>query len=478
MTFNSLQYALFLPVTLAVYWALPHRMRMGRRELPLRQLFLLGVSYLFYGIGAGWFLAMLVFTTVVDYNVANAIERSEGDRRRKWILVVSLAVNLGVLGFFKYSNFFVAQAAELLDRLGLNPGLPVLRVALPIGISFYTFQSIAYVVDVYRRSIPACRNFVDFATFVAFFPQLVAGPISRAKSLLPQLQRDRTRPDAAKATSGLLLILLGLLKKVVIADSLAPIADQAFDGKPEGTSVALAGIVAFAFQIYADFSGYTDIARGTARLLNVELIHNFRQPYFSRSITEFWRRWHISLSNWLRDYLYIPLGGNRSGPLRTYRNLFLTMLLGGLWHGAGWPFVIWGGLHGTYLALERARGREVTVDEPSPRRPREVAAAVWTFALVCLAWVFFRSLSLADALGVLAAIGDVSGPALAGGDAVILVAMIVAALAIDVATMKIVHPVDLLRRRPAVTGLAIGISVLLIVLFSGHDPIPFIYFQF
>ncbi len=478
MTFNSLQYALFLPVTLLVYWLLPQRVEVAGLRVRLRQPFLLGASYVFYGAGAGWFLLMLMFTTLVDYNVGRALDRFQGHRRRQAVLVLSLSVNLGVLGFFKYSGFFVAQVSDLLDRVGLNPGMPVLRVALPIGISFYTFQSIAYVVDVYRRQIPACRNVVDFATFVAFFPQLVAGPISRARTLLPQLQAERGRPGGPKVVSGLLLILVGLFKKVVIADSLAPIANQAFDGHPESTTVALAGIVAFAFQIYADFSGYTDIARGTARLLNVQLIHNFRQPYWSMSVTEFWRRWHISLSNWLRDYLYIPLGGNRRGSWSTYRNLMVTMLLGGLWHGAGWPFVIWGGLHGLFLSAERARRHGVPPTDQGARRPRDLVAVLWTFALVCFAWVFFRSASVADAVGVLAALGDVHGQPLAIGDLVVLLAMCGCTVVIDIVTARASHPVDLMRRRPVVSGVALGVIVCSILLFSGKTPVPFIYFQF
>jgi len=484
VTFNSLQYALFLPVTLLLYWTLPHRLRIGGRQLPTRQLWLLLASYAFYWAGAGWFLAMLVFTTVVDYNVGRFLERTEGESHRRWILAISLAVNLGALGFFKYSGFFVEQFDELLGKAGLSPGLPILRVALPIGISFYTFQSIAYVVDVYRRDIEACDDLVDFATFVAFFPQLVAGPISRAKALVPQLRKERQRPDGAQVTSGLMLMLLGLLKKVVVADSLAPMVNQAFDGKHQGTSVALAGIIGFAFQIYADFSGYTDIARGSARLLNVELIHNFRQPYLSRSVTEFWRRWHISLSNWLRDYLYIPLGGNRGGRWRTYRNLMVTMLLGGLWHGAGWPFIIWGGLHGLYLAIERARGvrpppaPDTGAGGEVPRRPRQVAAAAWTFALVCFAWVFFRSPTVADALGVLRGVFDINGATLPGNDLVLFMTMVAGMVVIDLLTIRITHPVDTLRRRPVLTGAAVGLSIALVVLFSGRTPVPFIYFQF
>jgi alginate O-acetyltransferase complex protein AlgI len=478
--FNSLQYALFLPVTLLVYWLLPYRTRwtVAGRPAPAKQLFLVLASYVFYAAFDWRFLLLLWFTTTVDYNVAKGLERVEARRRRRQLLFVSIGVNLGVLGYFKYAGFFVAQASDLFSKVNLDPGLPVLSILLPAGISFYTFQSIAYVVDVYRRDIGACRAPVDFAAFVAFFPQLVAGPISRASALLPQLTADRRRPDANRVMSGLLLILLGLVKKVVIADSLAPLVTQAFDGRHDGSSVALVGILSFAFQIYADFSAYTDLARGSARLLNVELIQNFRQPYLSRSVTEFWRRWHISLSNWLRDYLYIPLGGNRGQPSRTYLNLMVTMLLGGLWHGAGWTFVIWGGLHGLYLSAERARNRRRTITDALPRSPRALASVARTFALVCLAWVFFRASSVGNAFDVLASLFDFGGATVSASDWATFGAMVGAMVAIDLVTRLAVHPLELVRRRPALTGFAVGVALVLVVVFSGGTPVPFIYFQF
>jgi D-alanyl-lipoteichoic acid acyltransferase DltB (MBOAT superfamily) len=476
MTFNSLQYALFLPVVLAGYWLLP-----GRGDRPgiaahARQLWLLAASYLFYALFDWRFSLLLLFTTVVDYNVAKGLERVE--HRRRLLLACSIAVNLGVLGAFKYFNFFVDSAAELLTKVGLDASVPVLRVALPYGISFYTFQSIGYTVDVYRRQIAACRDPIDFATFVAFFPQLVAGPISRAKNLLPQIQTDRRPPKSRQVLSGCLLILLGLFKKVVLADPLAPVVAKAFGGASDaGTGLAAIGVLAFAIQIYADFSGYTDMARGSARLLNIELVHNFDQPYLSRNITEFWRRWHISLSTWLRDYVYIPLGGNRGGTVAALRNLMITMLLGGLWHGAGWNFIVWGGLHGTYLCVDRLRGARRDLPDGVPRA-REVPSILITFVLVCVAWVFFRSGSFDQALEVLRAFVRPTGIAPSMTDVALVGSAAVLVLGIDLAQRAITHPLTAIVRRPARTGVLAGAAVVAIVVFSGGAPVPFIYFQF
>jgi len=471
VTFNSLQYALFLPLVLGLYWAVPRR---------FRQPLLLVASYVFYGLWDWRFLLLLMFTTGVDWAVGIGVDRLDPvveQRRRRRLLLISITVNLVVLGFFKYADFFITSASELLGRAGLDPGAPVLRVVLPIGISFYTFQSIGYTVDVYRGRLPACRRLLDFATFVAFFPQLVAGPISRAPNLLPQIEADRARPTRRQVTSGLLLILLGLFKKVVLADPLAPHVANAFDeGRHPGTVMALTGMVAFAFQIYADFSGYSDIARGSARLLNVELVHNFEQPYLSRNITEFWRRWHISLSTWLRDYLYIPLGGNRGGAVRTYRNLMATMLLGGLWHGAGWNFVIWGGLHGLFLVVDRLRG--AAVDASRALRARDVPAILATFALACLAWVFFRAHTFDQAVQVLRGVADAGGETLPLSSLVFVVALVGAAVALDLVQRRMVHPLRVVADRPALTGAFVGLALVGIIVFSGGAPVPFIYFQF
>ncbi len=490
MTFNSLQYALFLPVVLVGYWLLPKgnplAARIGldrpRWWLPRpRQFWLLAASYVFYGAFDWRFAFLLLFTTTVDYNVANGLENlAEVDRPRlrKRLLLLSIVVNLGVLGVFKYFNFFVEQGVTLFTRAGLEPATPALRLLLPYGISFYTFQSIGYTVDVYRRELPACRNAVDFSTFVAFFPQLVAGPISRAKNLLPQIQADRDRPHARQVLSGLLLILFGLVKKVVLADPLAPVVNNAFGGHPNpGTATVALGVVAFAIQIYADFSGYTDMARGTSRLLNVELVHNFDQPYLSRNITEFWRRWHISLSSWLRDYVYIPLGGNRGTSAAVYRNLMLTMLLGGLWHGAGWNFVIWGGLHGLYLCVDHLRRAPRDLPGGLPRR-REIPAILVTFALVCFAWIFFRAHTFAEALDVIRGLFRLDGAAPDGGQVALVGFSVIAAFGLDLAQRRVVHPLRFVLDRPLISGALVGLGVLGVILFSGGTSVPFIYFQF
>lgn len=352
MFFNSFEYAVFLPVVLVLYWTV-----LRKRQNSL----LLVASYFFYAAWDWRFLGLLMLSTIVDFCVGRTLGTRNEAATRKRLVGLSLAINLGVLGFFKYFNFFAESFADFMGRFGLAPDTPTLKVILPVGISFYTFQTLAYTIDVYRRKKEPEQNLLDFAVYVAFFPQLVAGPIERAQRLLPQIKTPRTSINYEQIRSGLFLILLGLVRKVVIADSLAPIVNEAFRTADSAGAVTLmVGIVAFALQIYGDFAGYSDIARGSSRLLGIELMENFNQPYLSRNITHFWRTWHISLSTWLRDYLYIPLGGNRKGVSKTYRNLMLTMLLGGLWHGAAWTFVVWGGLHGLYLVVHR-RVRHITM---------------------------------------------------------------------------------------------------------------------
>jgi alginate O-acetyltransferase complex protein AlgI len=397
MLFNSAAFAVFFPVAFLVYWAL---------RTPARQnVWIVLSSAVFYGWWDWRFLGLLYFSCGMDFVLGRAIEsRRLAGRSTRGLLLLSVVSNLGLLGFFKYFNFFVDSARPLLDGLGLHPG--VVDIVLPVGISFYTFQSLSYTVDVHRGEIPAEKSFTTFVAYVTFFPQLVAGPIERAQTLLPQMQRARTLTlDAVR--SGLALALVGFLKKLILADALAaPIAEGVFGasarGATPGATEVLLGTYAFALQIYGDFSGYSDIARGTSRLLGIELVVNFRQPYVSRSITEFWRRWHLSLSFWLRDYLYISLGGNRGGQVATMRNLMLTMLLGGLWHGAAWTFVLWGALHGTFLAVERVlRWRDPAVWP----RWRQLVGALLTFHLVCLTWVPFRAASVGSMWDLFAALG-------------------------------------------------------------------------
>jgi alginate O-acetyltransferase complex protein AlgI len=343
LLFNTWPFFVFLAITLTLYYVLEKRWQ---------NYLLLITGYVFYGFWDWRFCGLLLLTTIFDYGCGRLME-TVSERHRKPLLLFSVVANLGILGFFKYFNFFVDSAASMLAWFGFQANMPVLQVILPVGISFYTFQSMSYVIDVYRRDIRAEKSFVLYATYVVYFPQLVAGPIERAPHLLGQLREART-VDGSKIAGGLTLIVIGMFKKMAIADSVAGPVETIFaDPTNLKGIVLLKGLWLFSLQIYGDFSGYTDIARGVSRLMGIELMENFNQPYLSRNITEFWRRWHISLSTWLRDYLYIPLGGNRGGTAFVYRNLFLTMVIGGLWHGANWTFVIWGALHGVYLSVHK-----------------------------------------------------------------------------------------------------------------------------
>jgi alginate O-acetyltransferase complex protein AlgI len=379
MLFNTAQFFVFFVVVLTLFYALPR---------PARKYLLLIASYVFY---ASWnikFLPLLASITLVDYGCALWMERMKSHRRL--FLIISIAVNLGFLGFFKYFNFL----AGMIDKSF------TLAIILPIGISFHTFQSISYIVDVYRGEQKPIRNLVDYALFIAFFPQLVAGPIVRAGEFFADFYTWR-KPDAEEALRGVLWMLIGLCKKMVFADQFAQIADTYFGSLSThpGAAAAWSGVFSFAMQIFFDFSGYTDMAIGMALLLGFHFPVNFLRPYLAFSITDFWHRWHVSLSRWLRDYLYIPLGGNRGGSFKTYRNLMLTMLLGGLWHGASFNFIIWGGYHGALLGMERAVGRSRFLAAPAGFL--YLVRAVITFVLVCVGWVFFRGVTLHDSLYVI-----------------------------------------------------------------------------
>jgi alginate O-acetyltransferase complex protein AlgI len=393
MVFSSYLFLFyFLPAALLLYYASPPR---GRH------LVLTVLSYIFYGWANPLFTPLLLLSTAIDYVAGGVIAGAPRTRRARTALVVSLCSNLGLLGFFKYFNFGVDNLAGLAEWLNL-PSLAIdaaLRVTLPLGISFYTFQSMSYTIDVYRGEAEPARSFIDFACFVSMFPQLVAGPIIRYRDVADQLRwRAHT---VEKFSRGLAFLAVGLAKKVLIANPCGKIADLAFDAGSREPLEAWYGAAAYAFQIYFDFSGYSDMAVGLGLMMGFVFMKNFDSPYRAQSITEFWRRWHISLSTWLRDYLYVPLGGSRQGPRRTYVNLFIVMLLGGLWHGAAWNFVVWGALHGGLLAIERMRGKAALYRRlPGPAR---VAA---TFVIVLVTWVFFRSPGVPEALRYL---GDMAG---------------------------------------------------------------------
>jgi alginate O-acetyltransferase complex protein AlgI len=385
MVFNSLIFLVFFLVVYALYRVLPHR---GQNVL------LLVSSYFFYGWWDWRFLSLILISTTIDYTAGLVIGNAgDNQRRRKIAVMISMTASLGMLGFFKYFNFFADNLIVLLHQIGIDAPVRHLNIILPVGISFYTFQTMSYALDIYRRQMRPTRNFIDFATFVAFFPQLVAGPIERASNLLPQIQNPRIITRAG-IESGAWLIFWGLFKKCVIADNLAVIVNGAFGAGASTGAVSLLALYAFAFQIFCDFSGYSDIARGLARWMGIELMVNFNNPYFALNPKDFWARWHISLSTWLRDYLYIPLGGNRRGRRRTYINLALTMLLGGLWHGAAWTFIAWGAFHGLllvgYHAWSERYSPKGTVDSGRWLWLRRV----WMFHLACLGWLFFRAGSM------------------------------------------------------------------------------------
>jgi D-alanyl-lipoteichoic acid acyltransferase DltB (MBOAT superfamily) len=373
--FHSLDFIVFFVVTVAIYWALPQR---GQNVL------LLVASYFFYGFVHPWFLALIASSTVIDYCAARGMEAWPQHRLR--FLWLSISSNFGMLGFFKYFNFFVENVAAVAAAVGLHVSEPTLRILLPVGISFYTFQAMSYTIDVYRGELRARRSLLDLAVFISFFPHLVAGPIQRASYLLPQVESPR-RFSVDKARSGFVLICWGFFKKLVIADNVGVIANKVFALSDPSFHILWAGVFAFAIQIYADFSAYTDIARGTSRWLGFELTQNFDHPYLARSPADFWRRWNISLSSWFRDYVYIPLGGSRGGTWRWARNVLITFLLSGLWHGASWNYVLWGLYHGLLLVATRAI-------RPA-RSYFAVPQVLLMFLFTTIGWLLFRETNLA-----------------------------------------------------------------------------------
>lgn len=494
MLFPTLDFALFFLIVFGISWEL-------RSRPEGRKIFLLGASYVFYGYWDWRFTALLAASSLINYVAGRLIGLSTGERERKMLLGVAVALNLTILGFFKYYGFFLDSLATLLASAGLERDLPFLEIILPVGISFFTFQGISYVVDVYRRQIEAVDSPVDVFLYISFFPQLVAGPIVRAADFLPQLKAE-PRLSRGLVSLGILLIIVGLFKKMVIANYLATgLVDEVFFDPSiyVGPDLALA-VYGYAIQIYCDFSGYSDIAIGVAALLGYRFKWNFNQPYRAASLQEFWRRWHISLSEWLRDYLYKPLGGSHGGSLRTYRNLLLTMLLGGIWHGAAWTFVIWGLIHGTALAAERLvlalKTAPATLSavaasgygsptlapvEPSARQSGILGKTIGvlvTFHIVCLAWIFFRAENIEFALAYVRGLGDWSQPGQFTRP--FLVAMVALPLAahflpgdLVIRMAKRLEPVG-----PVGLGVLLGASVLLIEAIAPEGVAPFIYFQF
>lgn len=412
MLFNSLEFLLFLPLVFALYW-IANQWTNTSAGLKVQNSILLFASGVFYAWWDWRFLSLIAFSTLLDWFVGLQIHQAnEADNPndlnhrsaigKRW-LALSLVANLGLLGYFKYANFFIDSWVETWSAIGVTMHASSLQLVLPVGISFYTFQTISYSIDIYRRKLDPTPSLLNFAAFVSFFPQLVAGPIERASALLPQIERRRCF-DNDLAVSGLRLILWGMFKKVVVADTCARYVDEIFGNCHDHSGPTLVlGAVYFAFQIYGDFSGYSDIAIGTARLFGIQLMTNFKMPYFSRDIAEFWRRWHISLSTWFRDYLYIPLGGSRAGKWKSVRNTFIIFLVSGFWHGANWTFVIWGFIHAMLflplllLGLNRRHTNELDSKRWLPRLS-EILGMVATFSFVTLAWVFFRAPNVEEAI--------------------------------------------------------------------------------
>jgi len=466
MLFNSPEFLLFFPIVFFAYWIIPNN------YTRLQNVLLLVSSYFFYAWWDWRFLSLIAFSTVVDYTLGLAIESSE--RKRKLYLFFSICTNLGLLAVFKYFNFFIDSWVRLWALFGYEIGQSTLSIILPVGISFYTFQTMSYSIDIYRRQIKPTKDFVAFATFVSMFPQLVAGPIERASNLIPQILNKRVWSHK-RFKEGLFQIAVGFFRKVVVADNIGALIDDVYN-MPEmfNSSNIIMAVVLYSFQIYYDFSGYSDIAIGTAKLLGFDFKQNFNLPYFASSITEFWRRWHISLSTWLRDYLYIPLGGNRKGIIKQYRNLFITMFLGGLWHGSSWNFVIWGSLHGLLLALEKK----------SNRIPKayKLLNNMLVFCAVSLIWVFFRATDFGDTIIIFRKLFSLNYKQLYIGDNNILVTVFYGlVLAILFDTYLFIKRINLENLGshigvPSYIFLMTFIMVNILLFYS--SAINFIYFQF
>lgn len=482
MLFNSIDFAIFLPIVFFLYWFVLNR------NIKVQNTLILVASYVFYGWWDWRFLFLVLFSTLVDFFIGIWIGKTEIERRRKLLLFTSMAVNLGFLGVFKYYNFFLENFIAAFSFFGLSFNAGSLSIILPVGISFYTFQTMSYTIDVYQRKLQPTNDLIAFSAFVTFFPQLVAGPIERATNLLPQFFTKRSF-HYGHAVNGMRQILWGLFKKIVIADNSAEFANLIFNNSSDyNGSTLLIGALFFTFQIYGDFSGYSDIAIGTSKLFGFDLMRNFSYPYFSRDIAEFWRRWHISLSTWFRDYLYIPLGGSQGGMWMKIRNTFIIFIVSGFWHGANWTFIIWGLLNALYflpllLASKNRANLGIVAEGKILPSPSELGRMLTTFLLTVIAWIFFRAENVSHAIGILGEIFSTSIfdiPKFGGKtEAAIIALVIVFFFAIEWLGRSHPFPISELDRRIGkVPAWCLYIFIgLLIFLFAGQEQ-EFIYFQF
>jgi len=477
MIFNSLDFAFFLPIVFLLYWFV------FNKNLKAQNALIVVASYVFYGWWDWRFLFLILFSTIVDYTVGILLERENSLLKRKIFLWISILVNLGFLGFFKYYNFFLDNFIASFSFFGMEIKANTLNIILPVGISFYTFQTLSYSIDVYRKKMHATKDFVAFSAFVSFFPQLVAGPIERAAHLLPQFKRER-KFNYNEAVIGLKQILWGLFKKMVIADNCAYYANMIFDNSATlSGSTLLLGAIFFTFQIYCDFSGYSDIAIGTSRLFGFNLMRNFEYPYFSRNIAEFWRRWHISLSTWFRDYLYIPLGGSRGSKYQQIRNIFIVFIVSGFWHGANWTFIFWGFLNALYfipLMLAKRNRQYLDIVAAQSYLPsfKEFLKILVTFFLTVFAWIFFRAENMTHAFQYIQGIADSSLfkiPTIRPTDLFVLILMF---MVLEWLGRKHEFPLqNPLFKNKTIRWSFYIVLILIIIIFSGKQQ-EFIYFQF
>jgi D-alanyl-lipoteichoic acid acyltransferase DltB (MBOAT superfamily) len=478
MLFNSIDFAIFLPIVFLLYWFVTNK------NLKLQNFLIIISSYLFYGWWDWKFLTLIIFSTLIDYSVGLLLSKEDNKTKRKILLWSSITVNLGFLGFFKYYNFFIENFITAFSFFGSEIKGNSLDIILPVGISFYTFQTLSYTIDVYKKKLEPTKDFIAFSAFVSFFPQLVAGPIERASNLLPQFYKKR-KFDFDKAADGMRQILWGLFKKVVIADTCAEAANAIFNNSDNfGGSTLLLGALYFTFQIYGDFSGYSDIAIGTSRLFGFDLKQNFAMPYFSRDIAEFWRRWHISLSTWFRDYLYIPLGGSRGGNWMKIRNIFIIFIVSGFWHGANWTFVIWGALNAFYflplLVLNKNRQNlDIVAKGRNLPTLKEFFQIITTFGLTVIAWIFFRSENIGQAISILSKIFSDSLISMPGFKKPIIIFLIFLFIIIEWIGREeefALHKLGLTWNRSLRWFFYYAIAMLIFLLFDQEE--QFIYFQF
>jgi len=481
--FNSIEFAFFLPVVFTIYWSIKNE------NLKFQNLFLLIASYFFYGWWDWRFLTLIFFSTLIDYTIGLNLGKNLPANKRKILLWISITVNIGLLGIFKYYNFFAENFVKAFSLFGSSFDLGRLNIILPIGISFYTFQTLSYSIDVYKNKLKPTKSFISFAAFVSFFPQLVAGPIERAVNLLPQFHKRR-KFEYDEAIDGMRQILWGLFKKIVIADNCAIYANIIFNNSEDYSgSTLLLGAIFFTFQIYGDFSGYSDIAIGTAKLFGFKLMQNFAFPYFSRDIAEFWRRWHISLSTWFRDYLYIPLGGSRGGNMMRIRNTFIIFIVSGFWHGANWTFIIWGALNALYflpLLISKTNRKNIEIVAKGSILPsiRETINISITFGLSVFAWIFFRAENVGHAFAYISTIFSaslLSIPSVEGGisNSIPIIILTIIFLIIEWLGRENQFALAKLEQKVNQVGrYFFYYTLIFIIVFYGGDKNEFIYFQF